>query len=81
MLKKNGEKLRIDIVSTAIHDEAGEFVGTISVSRPVDSDILLRALHGVLHTDMDTSSRDGVLRELEKELISAQSEMKVAGKK
>jgi PAS domain S-box-containing protein len=80
MLKKNGEKIRIDIASTALMDEDGHFVGTISVSRPVDSDILLRALHGVLQKDLDNGSRYGVLHELESE-VAMPSEKKVASKK
>ncbi len=47
MMKKSGEKVRVDIASAALHDDKGHFVGTISVSRVIDSDILLQALHGV----------------------------------
>lgn len=51
MLKKDGEKVRVDVASAALQDESGNFLATITVSRPVDADILLRALHGVLSKD------------------------------
>lgn len=47
MVTKDGNKLRIDITSSALRDRYGKFIGTISASRVVDSDTLLRALHGV----------------------------------
>lgn len=51
MLTKEGHKVRVDVTSTALRDKRGKFLGTISASRPVDSDSLLRALHGVLDKD------------------------------
>ena len=45
---KMGKPIRIEIVSSAINDASGKFVGTFTISRTVDSDVLLRALHGVL---------------------------------
>jgi hypothetical protein len=38
-------------VSSALYDDEGDFIATVSVSRAVDSDILLRALHGVMRND------------------------------
>lgn len=49
MLTKKGEKLRVDLVSTALKDEYDKNIGSITVSRTVDSDNLLRALHGTLN--------------------------------
>jgi PAS domain S-box-containing protein len=63
MLRKNGEKVRVDIVSTALYDDDGKFLGTISVSRPVDADILLRALHGALHGEAALQGRYGALKD------------------
>jgi len=48
MQRKNGEKIRIDITSSALRDHEGQFVGTISVSREVDAEDLLRALNGIV---------------------------------
>src|SRR5690606_3694041 len=42
MQRKNGEKIRIDISSSALKNTSGEFVGTISISREVDAEELLR---------------------------------------
>ncbi|GIL17785.1 MAG: hypothetical protein BroJett040_15360 [Oligoflexia bacterium] len=47
MLKKSGEKIRVDIASSALHDAHGKFIGTISISREIDSESLLRALNGI----------------------------------
>jgi PAS domain S-box-containing protein len=47
MMRKNGEKLRIDIASSALRSASGDFLGTISISREVDAEELLRALHGI----------------------------------
>lgn len=69
MIKKSGEKVRADIASTALFDDHHKFIGTISVSRPVDSDVLLRALHGVLAKEKDGGDRYGVIKELEEEHI------------
>lgn len=51
MIKKNGEKVRVDIASSALWDTEGRFQNTITVSRLVDSEHLLRALHGVLNDE------------------------------
>jgi len=48
MLRKNGEKIRVDIASSALRDEHEKFLSTISISREVDSEALLRALHGIV---------------------------------
>jgi hypothetical protein len=48
MLRKNGDKMRVDIVSSSFKDQKGEFVGTISISREVDAEDLLRALNGLM---------------------------------
>ena len=48
MIKKNGEKLRVDIVSSALRDHDGKFIATISAAQEVDSENLLRALNGTL---------------------------------
>ena len=48
------------MVSSALRDKYGKFLGTISASRAIDSDTLLRALHGVFNkgqvTDDDIES-------------------------
>lgn len=49
MLKKDGSKLRVDLISTALKDEHDKNIGSITVSRTVDSDNLLKALHGTLN--------------------------------
>lgn len=38
--KKNGDAFRIETVSTALHNQKGEFVATITMSRPVGHDML-----------------------------------------
>lgn len=48
MLTKNGQKIRVDLASSALRDNQGNFLGTITISREIDSENLLRALHGVL---------------------------------
>lgn len=50
MLRKNGDKLRVDIVSSSIKNSTGAFIGTISISREVDAEDLLRALNGMMTT-------------------------------
>lgn len=45
---KDGELLRVDVLSSSLKDEQGQFICTITVSRVVDSELLLRALNGVL---------------------------------
>jgi PAS domain S-box-containing protein len=51
MLTKEGEKLRVDVASSALYNDRGDFVSTITITRKVDSEILLRALHGVFDVD------------------------------
>lgn len=46
MLTKMGDKIRVDIASSALKDSSGEFISTISISREIDSEALLRALNG-----------------------------------
>lgn len=61
MVKKTGEKFRVDVASAAINDDKDKFIGTISVSRPVDSDVLLRALHGVMSSaDIPTDRYESI---------------------
>ena len=48
LLKMDGSTIRCDIVSSAILDNDGNFVSTISALRPLDAEELLRSLHGVL---------------------------------
>lgn len=47
MQKKNGEKIRIDIGSSALRNNSGDFLGTISISREIDAEALLRTLNGI----------------------------------
>lgn len=51
MVTKQGKKIRVELSSSALRDSRGNFVGTITVSRQVDSETLLRALHGALNQD------------------------------
>lgn len=46
MLTKTGDKVRVDIASSSLKDREGQFVSTISISREIDSEALLRALNG-----------------------------------
>lgn len=48
MVKKDGEQLRVDIVSSALRDNEGQFVATISATQVVDSENLLSALSNTL---------------------------------
>ena len=47
MVTKKGEKIRVDLASSALKSDSGKFVSTITVARRINSEILLRALHGV----------------------------------
>lgn len=49
--RKNGDAVRVEVVSTAIVNAKGEFVATSSISRILDSDSLLRALHGIYDSE------------------------------
>ena len=51
MIKKNGEKIRIDIGSSSLTNGHGDFLGTISISREIDAEALLRTLNGVPDDD------------------------------
>ncbi len=51
MVKKTGEVLRIDVVSASLKDKDGEFSGTFTISRQIESDHLLRSLHGLIKDD------------------------------
>lgn len=46
-LRKNKQPLKVEIISSAIRNSKGEFVSTSSMSRILDSDSLLRVLHGI----------------------------------
>lgn len=48
MVKKSGEVIRVDLVSSALKSSDGRFIGTITASRQISSEALLRALHGAL---------------------------------
>jgi PAS domain S-box-containing protein len=49
LLSKTGASIRCDIASSAIRNKHGEFISTISVLRPVDSDEMLRILNGIVN--------------------------------
>lgn len=51
MLTKEGTPFRVDVASAAINTPNGDFFATISVSRPINSDTILRALRGLLHQE------------------------------
>lgn len=55
MQRKNGDKIRIDITSSALRNHKGDFVGTISIPRQVDAEELLRALNGIVTKDKVTA--------------------------
>lgn len=59
MVNKRGEMTRVDILTSPIVDDAGKFIATVSVSRTIDSDILLRLLNGI-DPDADPSKYSGV---------------------
>ncbi len=46
-IRKNKQPLKVEVVSSAIRNNKGEFVATSSISRVLDSDSLLRILHGI----------------------------------
>ncbi len=48
LLRADGAHLRCDIASSSLHDRNGQFISTISVLRPIDSDEMLRILHGIV---------------------------------
>lgn len=49
--RKNNDALRVEVVSTAIVNNKCEFVATSSISRILDSDSLLRVLHGIYDSE------------------------------
>jgi PAS domain S-box-containing protein len=53
---KDGQKIRVDIASSSLKDQDGNFMGTISISREIDSEHLLRALHGVVSKHVELPS-------------------------
>lgn len=57
LVKKDGSSIRCDIVSSAIVDNEGKFISTISALRPLDADEMLRSLHGVLSDSEGPLSR------------------------
>lgn len=48
MRRKNGSALRVEAVSSALKSPDGKFFATVTMSRPLASDNMLRALNGVL---------------------------------
>lgn len=52
-VRKNKDPLRVEVVTTAIRNKKGEFIATSSISRILDSDSLLRALHGIYDSKED----------------------------
>lgn len=55
MLTKNGRKIRVDISSSSLRDKQGKFISTITISREINSEALLRALHNVVE-DVDATT-------------------------
>jgi PAS domain S-box-containing protein len=51
MVTKKGDKMRVDITSSSVKDANQKFFSTISISREVDSDALLRSLNGAFSTN------------------------------
>ena len=48
LLRKDGSQVRCDIASSSLQDEKGKFLSTITVLRAIDSEALLRSLHGIV---------------------------------
>ncbi len=48
ILRKDGSLLRVEAVSSALKAPDGKFIATVTMSRPLASDNMLRALNGVL---------------------------------
>jgi PAS domain S-box-containing protein len=71
MMTKRGAKIRVDIVSSALLGLHKEFLGTISVSRIVDSELLLRALHGVLNSvDLSPQETESIRNQIAAETVN-----------
>lgn len=48
LVRKDGTRVRCDIASSSLQDEKGQFLSTITVLRAIDSEALLRSLHGIV---------------------------------
>ena len=48
MMRKNLTSIRVEAVSSALKSPDGKFIATVTISRPLASDNMLRALNGVL---------------------------------
>ena len=48
LVRKNGSLIRCDVTSSSLVDNDGKFKSTITVFRIIDSEALLRSLHGVV---------------------------------
>ncbi|MCM2282200.1 MAG: PAS domain S-box protein [Bdellovibrionaceae bacterium] len=48
LIRKDGERVRVDIASSSLKDAKGKFMSTISISRIVDSATLLKALDSAI---------------------------------
>jgi PAS domain S-box-containing protein len=53
MQRKDGTALRVEAVSSALKAADGKFIATVTMSRPLASDNMLRALNGVLDLSKD----------------------------
>lgn len=51
LIRKDGTPIKCDIASSALRDENGKFLSTISVLRPIDTEELLRALNGIVNDE------------------------------
>lgn len=68
MVTKSGGKVRVDIASSSLKDKYGKFIGTITISREVDSENLLRALNGLVSiaNELPESLRNEIQAEIAK---------------
>lgn len=68
MVTKDGQKIRVDLVSSSLKDKDGKFISTITASRPIDSESLLRALHGAFKsTKIDEVDLEQLVTRLDNE--------------
>lgn len=51
MLRRDGSVMRVEAISSALKGADGKFIATVTMSRPLASDNMLRALNGVLDID------------------------------
>lgn len=51
LVRKDGSTLRCDIASSSLQNEKGQFISTITVMRPLDSENLLRVLNGIVEDE------------------------------